>query len=38
VWNVKLTPQAQRELKRLDENIRDEAVSLLLDPEDEFSV
>ena len=31
MWNVKLTPQAQRELKRLEEDIRDDAVSLLLD-------
>lgn len=34
MWNVKLTPQAQRELKRLEEDIRDDAVSLLLDLQD----
>jgi mRNA-degrading endonuclease RelE of RelBE toxin-antitoxin system len=27
VWNVKLTPQAQRQLKGLEEDIRDDAVS-----------
>jgi len=34
VWDVKLTPLAKRQLKRLDEDIRLEAVNLLLDLED----
>jgi mRNA-degrading endonuclease RelE of RelBE toxin-antitoxin system len=34
VWNVKLTPLAQRELKQLEEDIREDAVSLLLDLQD----
>ena len=34
MWDVRLTPLAKRQLKRLDEDIRLEAVNLLLDLED----
>lgn len=34
MWNVKLTPLAKRQLKQLDEDIREDAISLLLDMED----
>lgn len=34
MWNVKLTPLAKRQLKGLEEDVREDAVSLLLDMED----
>ena len=34
MWAVRLTPQARRQLKQLDENIREDAISVLLDLED----
>jgi len=33
LWSVKLTQVARRQLKRLDEDIRKDAVSILLDLE-----